>query len=253
MCILNPYKYECKWELDHKESWVLKNWCFWTVVLEKTLESPLACKEIRLVHPKGDESWVFIGRADVEVETPILWPPDGKSWLIWKDPDAGKDWGQEGKGATEDEMVGWHHRLDGHEFEQAPGVGDGRGGLACLGSRGRKELDTTERVNWTELNIQRKQPEYKTGHHTTTSGTLCGTPHLNNKENKNTNQVISRNDYHLTQPCPSEEKETNKQKLSTNLALYKAYRNQWSALRGQKPKVRKNSTFKHEKRRPQTQ
>ena len=99
------------WDLDYKESWTLKNWCFWTVVLEKTLESPLVTKEIEPVHPKGDQSWVFIGRTDVEAETPILWPHDAKSWLIWKDPDAGKDWGQEQKGMTEDEMVGWHHQL----------------------------------------------------------------------------------------------------------------------------------------------
>ena len=104
------------WELDYKESWEPKNWCFWTVVLEKTLESPLDCKEIHPVHPKGDQSWVFIGTTDVEAETPILWAPDGKSWLIWKDPDAGKDWGQEEKGTTEDEIVGSHHRLNGHEF-----------------------------------------------------------------------------------------------------------------------------------------
>ena len=105
------------WELNYKESWALKNWCFWSVVLEKTLESPLDCKDIQPVQPKGDQSWVFIGRTDVEAETPILWPPDGKSWLIWKDPDAGKDWRQEEKGTKEDEMVGWHHRLNGHEFE----------------------------------------------------------------------------------------------------------------------------------------
>ena len=104
------------WELDYKESWVLKNWCFWTVVLEKALESPLDCKQIQPVHPKGDQSWVITGRTDVEAETPILWPPHAKSWLIGKDPDAGKDWGQEEKGMTEDEMVGWHHRLNGHEF-----------------------------------------------------------------------------------------------------------------------------------------
>ena len=104
------------WELDYEESRVPKNWCFWTVVLEKTLESPLNCKEIQLVHPKGDQSWVFIGRTDVEAETLILWPPDVKGWLIGKDPDAGKDWGQEKKGTTEDEMVGWHHRINGHEF-----------------------------------------------------------------------------------------------------------------------------------------
>ena len=140
------------WELDYKESCALKNWCFWTVVLEKTLESPLDCKEIQQVHPKGDQSWMFIGRTDVEAETPILWPPDAKSWLIGKDPDAGKDWGQE-KGMTEDEMVGWHHRLNGHGFGWTPGVGDGQGGLACCGSWGHKESDTTERMNWTELNL----------------------------------------------------------------------------------------------------
>ena len=105
------------WELDHKESWASKNWCFWTVVLDKTLESPLDCKEIQPVYPKGDQSWGFIGRTDVEAETPILWPPDVKSWLIGEEPDAGKDWRQEEKGTTEDEMVGWHHRLNEHEFE----------------------------------------------------------------------------------------------------------------------------------------
>ena len=105
------------WELDCEESWAQKDWCFWTVVLEKTLESPLDCKETQLVHPKGDQSWVFIGRADAEAETPVLWPPHVKSWLIGKDPDAGMDWGQEEKGTTEDDMVGWHHWLDGHEFE----------------------------------------------------------------------------------------------------------------------------------------
>ena len=105
------------WELDYKESWVLKNWCFWTVVLEKTLASPLDCKEIQPVHLKGDQSWVFIGKTDVETETPVLWLPDAKNWLIWKDPDARKDWKWEEKGTTEDEMAGWHHRLNGHEFE----------------------------------------------------------------------------------------------------------------------------------------
>ena len=104
------------WELDYKESWVPKNWCFWTVVLGNTLESPLDCKEIQQVHPKGNQSWIFIGRTDTEAETPILWPPDAKSWLIWKNPDARKDWGQEEKGTTEDEMVGWHHWLSGHGF-----------------------------------------------------------------------------------------------------------------------------------------
>ena len=140
------------WELNYKESWVLKNWCFWTVVLGKTLESPVDCKEIQPVHPK-DQSWVFTGRTDVEAETLILWPPDAKSWLIWKDPDAGKDWGQEKKGTTEDEMVGWHHRLNGHGFGWTPGVGDRQGGLACCGSWGRKESDMTERLNWTDNNI----------------------------------------------------------------------------------------------------
>ena len=105
------------WELDYKESWALMNWCFWIVVLEKTLESPLDCKEIQPVHPKGNQSWIFIGRTDVEAETPILWPPDARNWLIWKDPDAGKDWRWEEKRTTEDEMVGWHHWHDGHEFE----------------------------------------------------------------------------------------------------------------------------------------
>ena len=113
------------WELNYKESWAPKNWCFWSVLLEKTLESPLDCKEIQSVYPKRNQPWMFIGRIDAEAETPIFWPPDVKNWLIWKDPDAGKEWRQEAKGMTEDEMVGWHHRLDGHEFEQAPGVGDG--------------------------------------------------------------------------------------------------------------------------------
>ena len=133
--------------------WVLKNWCFCTVVLEKTLESPLDFKEIQLVHPKGDQSWVFIGRTDVEAETPTFWPPDVKSWLIWKDPDAGKDWGQQEKGMTEDEMVGWHHWLNRHGFGWTPGVGDGQGGLVCCGSWGHKELDTTEQLKWTEWTI----------------------------------------------------------------------------------------------------
>ena len=139
------------WELNCKETWALKNLCFWTVVLEKTLESPLDCKEIQPVHPKGDQSWVSIGRTEAEAETLILWPPDVKNWLIGKDPDAGKDWGQEEKGMTEDEVVGWHHRLNGHEFEWTPGVGNGQGGLACCDSWGRKESDTTKRLNWTEL------------------------------------------------------------------------------------------------------
>ena len=138
------------WELDHKGSWVQKNWCFWTVVLEKTLESPLDCKEIQPVIPKGNQSWIFTGRTDAEAETPILWPPDVKSWFIGKDPDAGKDWRQEEKGTTEDEMVGWHHGLDGSESEQTPGVGDGQRSLACYSPWGHKESDMTEWLNWTE-------------------------------------------------------------------------------------------------------
>ena len=118
------------------------------MVLEKTLESPLDCKDIQPVHPKGDQSWVFIGRTNAEAETPILWPPHAKNWYIGKDSDAGRDWGQEEKGMTEDEMAGWHHRLDGHEFEWTPGVGDGQGGLVCCDSWGRKESDTTEWLNW---------------------------------------------------------------------------------------------------------
>ena len=110
--------------LNRKENWAPNNWCFWTVVLEKTLESPLDCKEIKPVNPKGNQPWIFIGKTDAGAEAPILWPPDVKSWLIGKDPDAGKDWRQEEKGMEEDEMIGWHHQPDGHEFEQAPGVGD---------------------------------------------------------------------------------------------------------------------------------
>ena len=130
------------WELDNKESWAPKNWCFLTVVLEETLESPLDCKEIQPVNPQGNQSWVFIGRTDAEVETSIIWPPDVKNWLIGKDPDAGKDWRQEKKGTTEDEMVGWHHQIDGHEFDQAPGVGDGQRSLACCSPWDCKELDS---------------------------------------------------------------------------------------------------------------
>ena len=139
------------WKLDYEESWVPKNWCFWTVVLEKTLESPLDCKEIQPVHSKGDQSWVFIGRTDAKAETPVLWPPHVKSWLIGKDSDAGSDWGQEEKGTTEDEMAGWHHRVDAHEFGWTLGVGDGQGGLACCSSWGHKQSDTTERLNWTPI------------------------------------------------------------------------------------------------------
>ena len=121
------------WEMDHKESWVPKNWCFWTVVLEKTLESPLDSKEIQPVNLKGNKPWKFIGRTDAKAKSPILWPPDAKSWLTGEDPDAGKDCRQEEKGVTEDKMVGWHHQLSGHEFEQTAGDCEGQGGLACWG------------------------------------------------------------------------------------------------------------------------
>ena len=131
------------WELNHKEGQASKNWCFRIMVLEKTLESPLDCKEIQPVHPKGSQSWIFIGRTDVEAETPIPWPPDAKSWLIGKDPDAGKGWRAEEKGMTEDEMVGWHHLLSGHEFEQTPGDGEGQESLVCFSPWGRKESNTT--------------------------------------------------------------------------------------------------------------
>ena len=132
-------------------SWALKNCCFWSVVLEKTLESPLDCKEIQPVHSEGDRSWVFFGRNDAKAETAILWPPHAKSWLIGKDSDAGRDWRQEEKGMTEDEMAAWHHQLYGHESEWTPGVGDGQGGLVCCDSRGPKSW--TRLSDWTELNI----------------------------------------------------------------------------------------------------
>ena len=140
------------WELDYKESWVPKNWCFWTVVLKKALENPLDFKEIKPVNPNGNQSWIFIGRTDAEIL--ILWPPDGKNKLIWKDHDAGKDWRQEEKGTTEDEMVGWHHRLNGDECEKTPGVDDGQGGLAFCSAWGCKELDMTEWLNWTECSTR---------------------------------------------------------------------------------------------------
>ena len=140
------------WELDYKEGWAPKNWCFWTVVLEKILESPLDCKEIHPVHPKGNQSWIFIGRTDAEVETPILWPPHAKNWLIWKDPDAGKDWRQE-KRVTVDEMVGWHHWLNGHKFEQTPGDGDGQVMDWCAAVHGVAKSRTWLSA-WTTTNIQ---------------------------------------------------------------------------------------------------
>ena len=139
------------WELDCEKGWESKNWCFWTVVLEKTLESPLDCKEIQPVHSKGDQLWDFFGMNDAKAETPVLWLPHAKSWLIGKDSDAGRDSGQEENGTTEDEMAGWQHRLDGHEFEWTLVVGDGQGGLASFDSWGRKKLDITEQLNWTEL------------------------------------------------------------------------------------------------------
>ena len=144
-------------ELDYKETWAPKNWCLWTVVLEKTRESPLDCKEIQPVHSEGDQPWDFFGRSDAKAETPVLWPPHVKGWLIGKDSDAGRDWGQEEKGTTEDEMAGWHHWLDACESEWTPGVGDGQGGLACCDSWGRKESDTTERLNWMELTMRKKR------------------------------------------------------------------------------------------------
>ena len=163
------------WKLDCEEGWVPKNWCFWTVVLEKTLESPLDCKEIQPVHSEGDQPWDFFGRNYAKAETPVLWPPHVKSWLIGKDSDAGRDWGQEEKGTTEDETAGWHHWLDGHESEWTPGDGDGQGGLACCDSWGCKESDTTEQLNWTE------------------EGTVLGTVEL--EWNDEVNLVISETNH----------------------------------------------------------
>ena len=139
------------WELDHKEGWLPNNWCFWTVMLEKTLENPLGCKETKRANPKGSQSWIFFVRTDAKVEAPILGPPDVKNWLIGKDPDAVKDWRREEKGMTEDEMVGWHHRLIGYEFEQASGVDDGQGSLACCSPWGHKVgHDWVTELNWTD-------------------------------------------------------------------------------------------------------
>ena len=150
--------------------WAPKNWGFQTVVLEKkSLESPLDCQEIKPVNLTGNQPWIFTGRTDAETKAPVLGPPDAKSQLIGKDPDTGKDWGQEEKGTTEDEMAGWHHRLNGHEFEQTPGVGNEQGILACCSPWGCRELDMTEQLNWTELNSKRLiklnkktlRPQYK--------------------------------------------------------------------------------------------
>ena len=143
--------------MDYKESWAQKYWCFWTVVLEKTLESPLDCKEIQPVHPKGNQPWIFIGRTDAEAETPILWSSDVKNWLIGKDSTAGKDWRQE-KGMIEDEMVGWYHWFNGHEFEQAQGVGDGQGNLACCSLSGQSwtRLNEGTELNWADTFLKRR-------------------------------------------------------------------------------------------------
>ena len=147
------------WVLAHKEGWMSKKWCFQTVVLEKTLKSPSDCKKMKTVNPEGNQPWILTRRIESEAEAPILWPPDVKGWLIGKDPDAGKDWGQEEKGMAEDEIVGWHHQLNRH-WLGCPGVGDGQGCLACCGSWGHRESDTTERLNWTEwkIYVHKKQP-----------------------------------------------------------------------------------------------
>ena len=141
------------WDLDYNENWALKNWCFWTMVLEKTLESPLDCKEIQPVHPKGNQSWIFIGRTVAEAAPPILWPPDVKNWLTVKDPDAGKDWRQDEKGTTEDEMIRWHHQLEQHEFKEVLGVGDGQESMTCCRKWGvtKFELDWETELNWTQM------------------------------------------------------------------------------------------------------
>ena len=141
------------WELDHKEGWVLKDWWFWTVVLEKTHESPLQCKEIKPDNPKGNQPWIFTGRTDGEAEAPLFWPPNVKSWLIREDPDAGKDWRQVEKGMTEDELVGWYQRLDGHESEQALGVGEGQGSLGAIGHW------VTKSLTWQLKNNNKKSLE----------------------------------------------------------------------------------------------
>ena len=141
------------WELDNKKGWVLKRWCLQTVVLEKTFESPLDSKETKLVNPKGNQPWIFIGRTDAEAEAPIFWPPDAKSWLIGKDPNDGKDWRQAEKGTTEDEMIDWHHQLNGHEFGETPGDGEWLGSLVCCSPSGLKESDMNEFEQEFELNL----------------------------------------------------------------------------------------------------
>ena len=148
------------WELGCEEGWAPKNWCFWTVVLEKTLRVPWTARRSNQSILKKINPGISFGRNDAKAETPVLWPPDAKSWLIGKDSDAGRDWGQEEKGTTEDEMAGWHHWLDGSKSEWTPGVGDRQGGLACCDSWGRKESDTTEQLNWTELNWRRRMKKW---------------------------------------------------------------------------------------------
>ena len=154
--VFSVVMYGC--ELNCEESWALKNWCFWTVVLEKTLESPWDCKEIQPVHSEGDQLWDFFGRNDAKAETPILCPPHAKSWVIGKDSEAGRDWGQEEKGTTEDEMAGWHHWLDGRDSQWTPGVGDGQGGLACCSPWVMKSR--TWLSDWTELNLLKQIIEF---------------------------------------------------------------------------------------------
>ena len=166
------------WELDHKESWAPKNWCFWTVVLEKTLESPLDCKEIQPVHLEGDQSWIFIRRTDAEA--PILWPPDVKNWLSGKDPEAGKDWRQEEKGMTEDQMIGWHHRLNGPKPKQALGAGDGQRSLVCCSPWYCKESETKEQLTWTALEFVFSS-HWRTSLHHHHSLASCSSPEQINK------------------------------------------------------------------------
>ena len=154
------WEYAC-WKLNHKESWAQKNWSF-EMWCWRRLESSLDCKEIKPASPRRNQSWIFIGRTDTEAETPILWPPDMKSWLIWKDLDTGKDWGLEEKGTTEDEMAGWHHRLDGHEFEWTLAIGDGQGGLMCCGSWScRVAHDWVTELNWKLTALRFKQLHFK--------------------------------------------------------------------------------------------
>jgi len=172
------------WELDHKQDWMPKNWCFCTVVLEKTLESSLNNEEIKPVNPKGNQSWIFIGRIDAEAEAPVLWLPDAKSRLIGKDPDARKDWRQEEKGMTEDEIVGWHHQLNRNEFEHAPGDGERQGNLACCSPWGCKELDMTEQLNinnkarWQFAALSYSFPSFETVNFSMSGSNCCFLTHM---------------------------------------------------------------------------